>query len=517
MAVAAVELPGGASLWDRMVLTPSDWGPIDQESAPPGVILGLRAIETAAVVTAGDCRATPSAGAIYPYEFYVIAGRDDAVVLAVDPVRRLCRRVATSARAVAEQCRQAGVEAPDGGALVVLVTRPWLSMRKYDDRGYLYTQLDAAHVAVNALGLAGAHGELRTRFTAGPLERLLGVEGRCREIHSVLLLAPAAGDPVVEGWTIRHPLPGIPAPGASEPSWLELICWQSLRPLLAGGRGEPHPGRAPLTRPGETFDLPAGTLPTSLASRPLRAQQASTAPPGPRASPAPAPVPPSAPELPESQWAALSRRRTSSKQYAPADVPSSVVARVLTMAGVPLRTDLPHGGELHMTLLARTVFGLRPGFHRLPGGVLPRTAAGSTGGTVADGAVLDGTKPAVSAPSDPPSGDDIVRACVHQKHLRDAAAFILFHAPRADLVADRSAQLRELLFRAGGIAQLLYLGAADAGLGVTAVGGFDADLWREFTRLPEEHDPVYLLSFGVPGAGTVKWDRLATPYARDRR
>ena len=481
LTAAPAAFPHGVSLWDRMVLAPSDWGPVDRASMPLGAFLGLRTVEKAAVVSSGDCRATPSAGAIYPYEFYVIAGQTDAVVLAADPVRRLARRIGVEASMVATQCRRAGVGTPpEGGALLIVVSRPWLSMRKYDDRGYLYTQLDAAHVAVNALGVAGAHGALRTRLTPGPLERLLGIEDRCREIHSVLRLDPSDPEQDAGDWTVRQALPGVPPPGAAEPSWLERTCWQTLRPLLSDGSGAPEPGSAPLVRLTTTLDPDTGAsdelvLDTTWVT---------------------------------SRWAELSRRRASSKQFTSAEVPRSLLARVISAAGTPLHTDLPPDGDLHMTLLARTVSGLRPGYHRLTDGVTADTATQCAGQGAAAG---------TDAAYRPPTDDDVVRATMHQKHLRDAAAFVLFHAPRADLVANRSAHLRELLLRAGGVAHLLYLGATDAGLGVTAVGGFDADMWRDFTRLPAAHDPVYLLSFGTAGAGRVKWDRLATPYAREGR
>jgi hypothetical protein len=35
---------------------------------------------------------------------------------------------------------------------ILLIIRPWLSMRKYGSRGYLYNHLDAGHAAVNLLG-----------------------------------------------------------------------------------------------------------------------------------------------------------------------------------------------------------------------------------------------------------------------------------------------------------------------------------------------------------------------------
>jgi hypothetical protein len=444
------------SLWDRMKLVSADTGLVERGLTAPGGDLALHAISSAAVTTsphkAGGDRATPSAGAIYPYEFYVVLA--DAV-FAVDPVRRLCHRIGAQERMIEIRCRQAGVPpAPVGGALVVLVTRPWLSMRKYGDRGYLYTQLDSAHVAVNALGVAGARAELRLRFAPKPLEELLGIAGRCREVHSVLHLRPEGTVTRPEGWRVHHSRPAGAAPGTEAPSWLELVCWQSLMPLPATGQGtSPQVEAEPLTKFGLRFGPPPELAP---------------------------------------RWAGLSGRRTSAKRYVPAAVPARALERTLAAAGLALRTDLPRDSELGMTLLVRSVTGMAPGVYRQAGDDEPGLG-------------------------DPPGGEEIVRACMHQEHLRDAAAFVVFHASRADLAADRSAHLRELLFRAGAVAQLLYLGATDAGLGVTAVGGFDAARWRSIAKLPEGQDPTYVMSFGTDGPGGVKLDRMPAAYAQNGR
>ncbi|MEU1088335.1 nitroreductase family protein [Streptomyces sp. NPDC005576] len=417
-----------------------------------GLAAALQAVEASAGVVSGGERAVPSAGAIYPYEFYVVLaghGTETGQVLGVDPVRRRCRHAGGGEASVRDQCRRAGIDPPGpGGALLVLVTRPWLSMRKYADRGYLYTQLDAAHMAVNALGTSQGRGtELLLRFDRRPLEALLGLVDRCREIHSVLRLDGTGDVALPVGWSVH-------AEGrvTEDPSWMEQVCWDSLLPVLSGDEAPaPVPGSRPLTHPG-----------------------------------------PSARELPDlsaPRWSALSGRRRSSKRYVASAVPADVLERTLAAAATALRTDLPASGELGVTVLARSVEGAPSRVFRLSGEPAPPVAKA-------------------------PDGDLVVRACMQQEHLRHAAAFVLFHAPRADLVTNRSTYMRELLFRAGGTAHLLYLGATAAGLGVTAVGGFDAALWRTASGLPEDHDPVYLLSLGATGPGGVKWDRLPVAYAQ---
>lgn len=445
-------------LWNRMVLASSDACEHNGVARPASLAAAaaLHAVEAASAVdNSGGTRAVPSAGSIYPYEFFAVLGGGPGDqghdVVGIDPVRRLCWNVA--ADDAAERCRQAGVTPPPpGGALLVLVTRPWLSMRKYGDRGYLYTQLDAAHMAVNVLGSADRCRELLLRFNRGPLEELLGLRDRCREVHSVLRIEPRTDAVLPRGWTVEGE---APASGTVAPSWLERACWESLTPRPPAGEDPlPCSGTQPLT----SF---AGSLESAV-------------------------------DFTSEQWDRLSRRRRSSKRYVPAALPAGLLAQVLRAAGAVLRTDLPPEGELGVTLLGRAVEDM------------PALAFRLTGEPVSEG-------------GDPPDGDLIVRACMQQDHLRESAAFVVFHAPRASLVADRTSRAEELFFRAGGIAQLLYLGATEAALGVTAVGGFDTGLWRTIVRLPEDHDPVYVLSFGTVGTGGVKWDRTSVAYAQSER
>lgn len=452
LARPGIEYSGRESLWGRMTLVSPETRLDKRMASSAGLAAALQAVEDSVAFGGGGERAVPSAGAIYPYEFYVVlAGRgtEAGEVLGVDPVRRRCWRAGAGETSVRDQCLRAGIDPPEpGGALLVLVTRPWLSMRKYADRGYLYTQLDAAHMAVNALGTSQGRGtELLLRFDRRPLEALLGLVDRCREIHSVLRLDATGDVALPDGWSVH-----AAGPDTEGPSWMEQVCWQSLLPMLAGDEDPaPVPGPQPLTHPGPS----AGA----------------------------------APDLSTERWTKLSRQRRSSKRYVSYAVPADVLDRTLAAAGAALRTDLPPSSELGVTVLARSVEGAPSRVFRLSGGTVPQVA-------------------------EVPDGDLIVRACMQQEHLRHAAAFVVFHAPRADLVTDRSTYMRELLFRAGGTAHLLYLGATAAGLGVTAVGGFDAALWRTASGLPEGHDPVYILSLGATGLGGVKWDRMPVAYAQ---
>lgn len=160
---------GGVLLWDRMTTASAGEGEPAYAftGSDIGLALGLLDAAFAEVDPAksGGPRAVPSAGALYPYEFRVLTEEADGpAVFHVDPVRRLVFRVDGGCSAD-RRCEPAGLRTPaPGGALVFVVGRPWLSMRKYGDRGYRYAQFDAAHVATNLLGVAGPGAELRLRF-----------------------------------------------------------------------------------------------------------------------------------------------------------------------------------------------------------------------------------------------------------------------------------------------------------------------------------------------------------------
>lgn len=82
-------------------------------------------------------RAVPSAGAIYPYEILLTTADHGACAL-VDPARRqVLVRHRDDFRIAAD------------GAGYLLVGRPWLSMRKYGSRGYLYHLIDSGHALLN--------------------------------------------------------------------------------------------------------------------------------------------------------------------------------------------------------------------------------------------------------------------------------------------------------------------------------------------------------------------------------
>lgn len=443
-----------AAAWDRMALTigarPADYGTVSG-----GVRCATAAIDAALVARLSGAAGhiAPSAGAIHPYECCVIAAEDDGPALfRVDLARRVLYRLPPAAP-IGASLRSSGVpEPPPGGALLLVLSRPWLSMRKYGPRGYLYTHLDTAHLAVNLLGSArdlGLDASLRVRFRRAPLTDLLGANGRYREVHSVLCLGP--GTNASSGWQTRDCRADARTP-SGDAAWLEETCWSSITPLPAAEAG------------------------TEPASGPLVALQ-----PG---------LPLTGPFPSGASWRTLTRNRHSAKDFRPEPLPAVRLWRLLSALDAALVTDLPATTPVRLTLVTRSVPDTAP--------VISLTGAATRPDGIA------------------PSAAEVLAACQYQPHLGRAAAFVVCHARRSEFLRHAWSP-REALFRAGALGHLVYLGAAETGVGVTGIGGFSGDRWRRIAALPGDHEVLYVLALGSTGTGDVKWDRLQPAYAQGER
>ncbi|GGQ05242.1 nitroreductase family protein [Streptomyces roseolilacinus] len=467
------ESPGDAAdLWARVALPAASPEPPAEPVAAPGLRLALSLLEEGVLTSRANrscgsyvARAVPSAGAVYPYEFAVLAVENGVpTAFRIDADRRTCARTAAGAPVTAALDASA-LDVPDGGALVVTLTRPWLSMRKYGDRGYLYTQLDAGHAAGNLVLAAagrGAAGALRLRFPREALSALLEAGENCREIHSAVLVPAAPADESWTRWTV-HDDTDRELRGPTWRSWLESTCWDSLT-------GWSAPSGAPALK----------AAPAPLAH--LSADRRPDGGDGGLGDP--------------SQWPELIGTRVSSKAFTGEPVSAAAVWQAVSALSTPLETDLPAPSPLSATLVLRSttepgqdaVYRLRTG-ERRPGRL--------------------------------PSTDEVARACMQQRALAGAAAVLLLHVPRTSLAGAGSAadaeNLRELAFRCGALGQLLYLGANRAAVGVTAIGGFDTPLWRTLAGLPEDDEILYALLLGCPDDSGIKFDRLATAHAQNER
>ena len=207
-------------------------------------------------------RRVPSAGAIFPYETLALcraaAGGDSFAwgLFRVEGVAGTCTRVPISQAGL----RRLAATMPGGpafeGCYLIVMTRPWLSIRKYGPRGYLYTQLDAAHAAVNIVGIALSTGTaaLHAGLPAAAGIVLANEFPPFHEPHSVIQLARVrafAGDPMV---TVREEAAARRTPAAFD---FEAQAWASIvAPLhasagvaVAPNRGTPPWWTCPRRRP----------------------------------------------------------------------------------------------------------------------------------------------------------------------------------------------------------------------------------------------------------------------------
>ncbi|WP_406142571.1 nitroreductase family protein [Streptomyces sp. NBC_01089] len=471
------EASSAEAFWGRMTLTAPGGAAPERQTAPPGIDAALRLLDAAWGGAREGAPAAPSAGALHPYECLVAVGEEEsAAVYAADPLRRSCSLLSRG-RPVAWALDKSGIAVPGGGALLIVVARPWLSMRKYGDRGYVYTQLDTAHFAMHLLSLTPDRDDqaaLRVRLDTAPLAELLDLDRRCRFIHSVISLgcrtrpsaescpgAPADGVPVDSAeWVFAERQAGNSAPSWGGPvTWLEAACWASVK-----RRAEPNHETALPATPGPL------TPAAGLVANP-RSALASGA-----------------------RLAELALRRESAKKFVPGALAAEDVWAALGALHTELRTDVPDETSVQATLMVRHVEGLEPGSVHLTRG-MPAAQLPSTPATVSD--------------------EELVEVCMGQAHLRHAAALVLLHTSRRDLLGDPIGGIDRALFRAGVLGHLLYLGATDAHIGITAIGGFDSRRWRELAGLPVDHEVLYILVLGNSGSASQKLDRLNIAYAHN--
>lgn len=129
-------------------------------------------------------RTTPSAGALYPFEVLVHVGQLGETYLY--DVEGADFRPYSPVRAGRRARRDRDLEGDVNNWIgqVLFVARPWLSMKKYGQRGYLYTQLDIGHAAVSVALSARALGlraTIELRIQRQRLAEELGLSGLCRE------------------------------------------------------------------------------------------------------------------------------------------------------------------------------------------------------------------------------------------------------------------------------------------------------------------------------------------------
>lgn len=366
-------------------------------------------------------RAAPSAGALYAGEVYVVVRRVRGLAAGVyayqveeHALARLGEgdRLGEVERALAQPARASAA------AAVVLLTNVFERYEhRYANRGYRYALIDTGHIGENlrlAATSAGLAECAALRFEDGPLNALLGVDGREEAVCAV----HAVGRP-------------------------------RAAPL------EPGPQRPLAERQDVAGDA-------DLPDAPTRRFHAATALV--RGSASILPSPPPEPGLARSRGSALParerdpagvvdatiRQRRSARAFQPAPLSAADLAFVLEMAAGQPALRRADGVDLH--LFVHRVAGLAPGLYRhVEGRRLVLDRAGDLSGELED-------------------------ACLGQdKAARAAVGFALVGrlAEAAARGGDRS--YRDLLIEAGGVAQRIYLAAEALGVAARNLASFTDD------------------------------------------
>jgi len=92
---------------------------------------------------------------------------------------------------------------------------------------------------------------------------------------------------------------------------------------------------------------------------------------------------------------------------------------------------------------------------------------------------------------------EISRAAFGQPCIRQAALGIIIAATHQKVVEVYGERAKRLIdMEAGHVAQNIHLQAVALGLGSVPIGAFDYDEAQNILALPEEHEPVYIVSVG---------------------
>lgn len=410
-------------------------------------------------------RTSPSAGALYPFEIVACVVGEGTYLWDIEKGRLVPAALPPFGR---EDLAAVGLTtAPNHhlDALLVLVARPWLSMKKYHLRGYGYCHLDVGHLATNLATYTASLGlspTLHLRFSRPLLAERLRLEGLCREPLAVLSFASSkpglATGPETEA--------DVQPAGLERPEANEIANWESLRGVLSfDSILEPpsSPAGAPILREPEVDE-------SSLVPLPEGRCQPSSA----------------------KEWRSAILARRSAKGFRREALN---VAQLGELLGALRADSLPEdcladaSTALGVRLVARNIDGLS--------------------GVYAYDPRNHGLQRVASQTEDPRP------ACMQQELAGNAAALVIFHAPVFRLL-DRLgySAFTELHFHAAQLGQRLHLAAARLdNVGITCIGGFDGLRCGELARLTSEDETVYVVLLGVPDESAFKHDRLNIAFS----
>jgi hypothetical protein len=433
-------------------------------------------------------RTTPSAGALYPFDVLVqVDDRlDNTHVYDVEEAcfRRYPLATGNLARSLSGDLPARGEEKRIGQ--VLLITRPWLSMRKYGQRGYLYTKLDISHVAASVALAArslGLRSTVHLRIQHERLAQDLGLGGLCREPEvAVTVDEPDESQYIVPGGSTSRasdapsgtngPRTLVKGTAALDPpSAKEEANW---RQLLEGvgfdGCSPPLPARF-----GDiTSVLEPPNYPEARVRRAVPCRQAST-------------------------WSHNHRsvvfRRESAKGFLPLPLTLTQVTGTLFEASGVLHADCAGPGEagVSMRMMVRKVEALEAGVYAYSGRQQLLLQ-------VSRGRALRGE-------------EEVLLSCMRQPVVRHASVILTLHASlRPQFGRLGRAALNELHFHAAHVAHKLTLSASRQGVGITCIGGFDEKRSRELVGLGPDERVIYVLALGITDPGATKLDRDAVAH-----
>ena len=410
-------------------------------------------------------RRVPSAGAIFPYETLALCrvsvggGSVGWGLFRIEGAAGTCTMVPISQAWL----RRLVAAMPGGpefeGCHLIVMTRPWLSIRKYGPRGYLYTQLDAAHAAVNVLGVALSTGPavLHAGLPAAAGAALRAGFSPFHEAHSVIQLAAAPsyeGDPMI---TVRE---DAPPPRTAETYDFEARAWASIVAPLHTSAGA--------TLPAEPRDTTVVALPAAWPDLGLRAE-----------------------------WRELSAARRSAKRFTTEPLSGAQLAATVGALATPLPTTFGQG-------CADEADGFASGSAAVSATVIVNDRLDlSPAEQAAITRCARLVRYAATADSMPGDVTSFVAACMGQAHIGHGQAFVLLHtAPGLVATANAGHAIRRALLRAGAGAQLLCLAATRDRIAASTIGGFDPAVWARIAQLPGGTELLYLLALGSPAAET---------------
>jgi len=414
-------------------------------------------------------RTTPSAGALYPFEVIAcVVGEGNYLWNVEKGMLAPCALPLLTPNDLAE----AGIITPHGHrpeALLLLVARPWLSMKKYRLRGYSYCHLDVGHTATNLALYTSALGHaplVHLRFSRSILSERLRLDGLCREPLAVLSFAsdgPDADPGPGAGFEAADlEIPGLEAPGEQE-----IQSWEELRAYIASDSSlEPLDVPARETLVAEPMDIPEEALVPLPIGRP-----------GPSTA---------------REWRSAILGRRSAKGFRDEPLTGAQIGELLQTLrteGVAADCSPDDSVRLGVRLIARNVEGLS--------GVYAYSPRSHALELIAERA------------------EDPQPACMQQPIAGDAAALLIFHAPVCRLFGEQGySAFAELHFHAAQLAQRLHLSASRLGAaGMTCLGGFDDEECAALARLSGDEEAVYVILLGVPDESAVKHDRLRVAFS----